>query len=209
MSLTYVNFQLKDNNKDLCYRIHGNWQRHVWWTQSDNTLPLTSAGRPLCSYRCHPNTQWLFLRDCSISHTGLIYHIEKQTRVRRASRVSFLKQLKRINGSPFFVLYKDLVQVTGVMHKHWILNLPQKTCVHFHKILLEWRTWKYSVGRWHTDSSSNLFSIREGFVTHWYIDEHFFNIHTRQRLSQRLHKELKIIMKYKDQEADVGKANTQ
>lgn len=134
--LSYKIILLNISNS-LCYRIHGKCQR------DSLTIPLTSAWRPLCSYRCHPNTRWLFLRDCSISHTGLIYHTGKQTRVRRGSRISFLKQIKRTNGSPFFVFDKDLVQVTGVMHKHGILNLPQKTCVHFHKILLEYRTWKY------------------------------------------------------------------
>ncbi len=30
----------------------------------------------------------------------------------------------------------------------------------------------------------------EAVLTHWYIDEHFFDNHTGQWLSQRLHKEL-------------------
>lgn len=130
------------------------------------------------------NSTWLqyFPYSTNLSH--------RKTDTCEKGKGFILLRAKGINQSPFFVLNKDLIQVTGIMHEHWILDFPQKTRVHFHKVLVQCRTLKIWGDKDTLTYRFNGFSDRGRFLTHWYIDEHFFDLHTGQWLSQRLHKKL-------------------
>lgn len=93
--------------------------------------------------------------------------------------------------SPLFVFDKDLVQVTSVMMKNRILDLLQKAYVHFYEVLLQKKQSISTVKK--TDLCIKQMRVGYSFVTHWNIDEHFFDLHAGKRLSQRLHEKLWVL----------------
>lgn len=154
----------------------------VWKCLTSNICLTSSLFLQMSSKHAMADSTWL---QYFPYRTNLSYR--KTDTCEKEKKGFILLRAKGLNQSPFFVFYKDLVQVTGVMHEHWILDLPQKTCVHFHKVLVQYKTSTYEAIK----TITHRFMLKcVYFVTHWYIDEHFFNVHTRQWLSQGLHKEL-------------------
>ncbi len=114
----------------------------VWQYLTSNICLTSSLFLQMSSKHAMANSTWLqyFPYRTNLSH--------RETDTCEKGKEAFILLIvEGINQTPFFVFYKDLKQVSGVVHEHWILDLSQKTCVHLHKLLVQYRTSKYEAIR--------------------------------------------------------------
>ncbi len=90
----------------------------VWQCLTSNICRTSSLFLQMSSKHAMAGSTWLqyFPYRTNLSH-GKTHTCEK------GKEGFFLWIAEGINQAPFFVIYKDLKQVTGVMHEHWILDL--------------------------------------------------------------------------------------